>query len=123
MNRSITGVFDEAAGTPPGSPQPAATKKPLASRRVSGIWDSSTEPGIAGHRNSIESQGGDTEIDPDALLTAALDTDTPVKSLLAAIADHPTISRLQWMGGPLLIWHLGMLRPGGMSHRMADQLL
>ena len=113
LNRSITGVFDEAAGTPPGSPQPAATKKPLASRRVSGIWDSSTEPGIAGHRNSIESQGGDTEIDPDALLTAALDTDTPVKSLLAAIADHPTISRLQWMG----IEALANMAPGNAEAR------
>lgn len=113
MNRSITGVFDDAAGTPPGSPQPAAQKKPLASRRVSGIWDSSTEPGIAGHRNSIESQAGDLEIDPEAVLTAALDTETPIKSLLSAIANHPTISRLQWMG----IEALANMAPGNADAR------
>ena len=118
VRRSITGVLDDAAGTPPGSPQPAQSKKPKASRRVSGIWDSSTEPGVAGHRASIESVpdeivgvGGD--VDPDAVLTAALDTDAPIKNLLLAIAEHPTVSRLQWMG----IEALANMAPGNADAR------
>ena len=113
VNRSITGVFDDAAGTPPGSPQPAATKRPKASRRVSGIWDSSTEPGVAGHRASIESAPDSHAIDPDAVLTSALDTDEPIKNLLLAIAEHPTVSRLQWMG----IEALANMAPGNADAR------
>lgn len=113
VSRSITGVFDDAVGTPPGSPQPAQSKKPKASRRVSGIWDSSTEPGVAGHRASIESVGGGDTVDPDAVLTAALDTDEPIKNLLLAIAEHPMISRLQWMG----IEALANMAPGNADAR------
>lgn len=90
-----------------------------ASRRVSGLWDSSAEPGVAGHRRSIEAREAKAQeenpdqVDVEAVLNEAMKTKTPIPSLLAAIKQYPDIQRLQWMG----IEALANMAPGNAEAR------
>ena len=97
----------------------AVKKTPQASRRVSGLWDSSAELGVAGHRASIDASerhdltNNPSTINVEDLLNQAIQSTTPIPSLLAAIAQHPTVQKLQWMG----IEALANMAPGNAQAR------
>lgn len=119
VHRSITGVFDDNVDSPPGSPKNAVKKTPQASRRVSGLWDSNTEAGVAGHRKSIEVREAKEQtehpddIDVEGLLNAAVKSSSPIPNMLAALAKYPKVQRLQWMG----IEALANMAPGNAEAR------
>ena len=91
---------------------------PQASRRVSGLWDSSVEAGNAGHRMSIDAQerkneGLSNENNVRAVLNTAVESDAPIPNIVKALVDHPDNRQMQWMG----IEALANMAPGNAQAR------
>jgi len=91
---------------------------PQASRRVSGLWDSSVEAGNAGHRMSIDAQerkneGLSNEANVRAVLNTAVESDAPIPNIVKALVEQPHNRQMQWMG----IEALANMAPGNAQAR------
>ena len=92
--------------------------RPQASRRVSGLWDSSVEAGNAGHRMSIDAQerkneGLSNEANVRAVLNTAVESDAPIPNIVKALVEQPHNRQMQWMG----IEALANMAPGNAQAR------